>query len=187
MQVSVSFSLYSLDQWKHCKNLFPKSHYYRVKIFCKFVSTFLTGQNVSLASLDCHAHTTLCYQYHVTVLPALLLFTPDTLDTPSPPPPSVGVLDSTHILRALGQSLEESGDGLVSDDCQSARSHDCRWVLCLQIEATPASLPVLLRNKLTTPLILWCAEDQESSELASEFSEVALSNSMDLSFAWINR
>lgn len=69
--------------------------------------------NVSLGCLDCHAHTTLCHRYSVTSLPAVLIFTPSTLDTPSPPP-SVGVLDSTHFLQALGQSREQP-DELVSN------------------------------------------------------------------------
>ena len=58
-----------------------------------------------------------------------------------------------------------------------------------QAELTPASLPILLKHSLTTPLVLWCDDDTPSSELGMVFSDVACleTYAQDFSFAWMNR
>ena len=63
-------------------------------------------------------------------------------------------------------------------------------VFHLQEEVTPASLPVLLKRTLTTPLVLWC-DESPTSELSETFSQVLSQQNSDghskLSFAWLNR
>ena len=64
------------------------------------------GESVQLGSVDCHAHTRTCSRFAVTVLPHVLLFTPSSFPSPTPILPPLGVIDSTHLLQALGQGVE---------------------------------------------------------------------------------
>ena len=55
--------------------------------------------------VGCDEYTDLCARFHITSFPTVLLFTPSTIGGPVP---LMGTLDSTHLLRALGQSSDES-------------------------------------------------------------------------------
>lgn len=66
---------------------------------------FVTALNSSLAMVGCDEYTDLCARFHITSFPTVLLFTPPTIDDPVP---FMGTLDSTHLLKALGQSSDES-------------------------------------------------------------------------------
>jgi thioredoxin-related protein len=55
--------------------------------------------------VGCDEYTDLCTRFHITSFPTVLLFTPSTIDDPVP---LTGTLDSTHLLKALGQLSDES-------------------------------------------------------------------------------
>ena len=67
----------------------------------------MTALNTSLAVVGCDDYTDLCTRFHITSFPTVLLFTPPTIDDPVP---LTGTLDSTHLLKALGQSIDKPGE-----------------------------------------------------------------------------
>ncbi len=149
------------------------------------------SKSLQLGSVDCHAHTRTCSRFNVTVLPSVLLF---TSSSPSPVIPHLGVIDSTHLLQALGQGVgpPEHQTQLVSGIKLGPPLPVCLQKHCLHLfqrEVTPASLPLLLRSMLATPLVLWC-DDGLASELSEAFIQTVQENSeaySNFSFGWINR
>lgn len=72
-----------------------------------FDVVMVTALNSSLAVVGCDEYTDLCTRFHVTAFPTVLLFTPPTINDPAP---LTGILDSTHLLKALAQSSDEPGE-----------------------------------------------------------------------------
>ena len=142
-----------------------------------------TGLNATFGSLSCDSYTDVCSQFGLTSLPTVLVFTSSSLDSPSLSPAFIGVLDSVHLLEALGQPVMTQKQGELVSHIQSDLSH---LFSALQTELTPASFPILLRSSLTAPLVMWC-DEIPSSELGIAFNEIGDVNSQEFSFAWINR
>lgn len=115
----------------------------------------------SIATVDCAGYPDVCQRFTITTLPSALVFHSSHPHTPTPLP--IGTLDSQSLLAALKELQPQTTD---------------------LVEATPSSLPVLLRGSLATPLVLWC-DGHVTADVAYRFSEMAFVYP-HLSFAWIN-
>jgi len=55
------------------------------------------------------------------------------------------------------------------------------------MEISPATLPVLMKTSLKTPLVLWCDRNKPSTELGRMFADVAMAdNSGKAAYGWLN-
>ena len=123
--------------------------------------------------------------------PTVLLFTPTTLDAPTP---ISGILDSAHLLSTLGQAKEkkQSHSSLVSREAAERQRQTERERLIyvfyrvLQVELTPESLPALL-PELSATLVLWCDGEVNSDKAAAFREQASHAHHTDLTFTWMNR
>lgn len=119
-----------------------------------------------------------------------MIFTPSTTSSPTP---LSGVSDSTHLLKALGQTgKKEDKDGslvrtifFLATVKQEISAFFAPTLS--QTELTPRSLPDLLASSagISSTLVLWCNGDA-SSDMAMAFKDQA-DHTPNLVFAWINR
>jgi len=72
-----------------------------------------TAASVALGSVACDGYTDLCTRYNITTYPTVLTFTPDTLASPTHFSPSVGIIDSVHLVKLLDKNPDKKENTLV--------------------------------------------------------------------------